>query len=272
MDIIDFRTRPRTQYYYRHIVPKPIKAYEQYFSMYHMDERLKLGPLEDSVEEMTGSGVARGVIFAGDFEGCKQVYEDTKLFPDVFIPLASVDIRQGITKGMTDLEYAYCDFNFRGMTLSPFVTGIYPTDSRYFPLYALSEKLGRVVHIHSSTHFNPDIPMDIGNPDQLDKVAMNFQGLKLVLGHAGMGFGTLGLGVAQRHNNMFIDFTGLRPRYLPREMVHAINTYLSRKAIFGTNYPSLPHSIIEEWKEVIKPEVAPYFFAKNAARALGLDR
>jgi hypothetical protein len=132
--------------------------------------------------------------------------------------------------------------------------------------------MGKVVQIHASTHFNPLIELEIGNPIHLDKLAVHFPNLKLVLSHAGIGFGNLGITVAQRHPNMFIDFTGLRPKYLPREMVHGINSFLSRKAIFGTSYPCLPYSIVAEWKTLVHPEVQPYFFYHNAARALGLDR
>ena len=271
MEIIDFRTRPRTKYFFRDIVPEPIPAFKSYFALYSMSSRLKLAPMEESVAEMRENGISKGVIFPGDFNGFKEVYQACKDYPDAYIPLAEINIKEGVSKGVKDLEFAYKEYNFHGLTLSPFIGGIYPTDSRYYPLYSLSERLCKLVQIHSSTHFNPDVPLDIGNPNHLDKIAVHFPELKLVLAHGGMGFEPLGVTVAQRHQNMFIDFTGLRPKYLSKTLVYAINTILKRKAIFGTNYPSLPYSIVEEWKEVISPENQPYFFYKNAARALGLD-
>lgn len=271
MDLLDFRTRPRTAYFYKDIIPEPIPAYKAYFSVYRMDDRMKLAPLEESVDEMRAAGITKGVIFPSDFDGCKEVYEVCKKYPDLFVGLAAVDIGKGVTKCKKDLVYAFKEFDMKGLTISPFVNGVYATDSRYFPLYSLAEEEGKLVQVHSSTHFNPDVPLDVGDPNHIDKVAVNFPTLKLVLGHAGIGFGSMGITVAQRHQNMFIDFTGLSPRHLPKDMIHGINTFLKRKAIFGTNYPSLPYGIAEEWKKVIKEEVQPYFFHKNAARALGLE-
>lgn len=272
MEIIDFRTRPRTAYYYRQIHPKPIPEVELYFKVYHMEGQMGLTSLEESVAEMQAAGISKGVVFSGDFEHCKQVYEDCKKFPDTLIPMTEIDISQGVLKSKRELEYAFKEYDFKGMTLSPFISGVYPTDSRLFPLYALCEEMGKPVHVHSSTHFNPKQPLDISDPMQIDRLAVHFPELNWVIGHAGMGFGLTGIVIAQRLPNVYIDFTGLRPRYLPKEMLHAINTFLAKKAIYGSNYPSLPHDIAEEWKEVVRENVQPYFFGKNASRILGLDK
>lgn len=235
-----------------------------------MEDRLTLAPLEESVKEMTAQGITKGVIFPGSFAGSKEVLDVIKAYPETYIGLAEIDITEGVTEGVEDLEQSYSEFGFRGMTLSPFLTGIYATDPRYYPLYSLSERMGKAVQIHSSTHFNPATPLDIGDPNQIDKIAVDFPNLNLVLGHAGMGFGSLGITVANRHKNVYIDFTGLHPRYLPPDMVHALNTFLKKKGIFGTNYPSLPYSIVHEWKKIIREENQPYFFYENAAKILGL--
>jgi uncharacterized protein len=270
MKILDFRTRPRTEYFFKDIAPKPIPAFEWYFSVYHMDDRLTMAPLEDTVEEMRAAGITQGVIFSGNFGGIEHVYEACRKYPDVFIGMTSIDVNEGVTKSMLDLEKAFNEYNIHGMTLSPFISGIYPTDPRHYPLYALCERMGKCVQIHSSTHFNPHQRLDLGDPNNIDHIAVDFPGLKLVLGHAGMGFGMLGITVAHRHRNVYIDFSGLRPRYLTTEMVYAANTILKKKAIFGTNYPTLGYDIAEEWKEVIREKNQPDFFYNNAARVLGI--
>ena len=273
MEIIDFRTRPRTPYFYRDIVPEPIPAFKQYFAMYHMDHRMQLAPLVESVQEMQEAGVTTGVIFGTGLEGCKEVKAACDAHPGAYVGLIDIDVRtQGATRAMEELRAAYEEYDIRGLTLSPFIDGVYATDARYYPLYALSETMGKAVQIHQSTHFNPLTKLDLGDPNQVDQLAVHFPELKIVIGHAGIGFGPLGITVAQRHSNVYIDFTGLRPRYLPPEMVHGINTYLKYKAIFGTNYPSLGYEIAQEWLEVVKPDVQPYFFYKNAARILGINK
>jgi hypothetical protein len=272
MEILDFRARPRTCYYYRDLVPEPIQAFKEYFKIYHLDGRMALSSLVESVEEMKNAGLTKAVILAGNIEGCEIIHEDILQYPEFFIGLTDVDITKGPTKTAEDLERAFNKFGMHGLSLSPFISGVYPTDPRYYPCYALCESMGKVVQIHASTHFNPLTELDLGNPLYIDKLAVHFPNMKLVLSHAGIGFGNLGITVAQRNPNMFIDFTGLRPKYLPSEMLNGINSFLSRKAIFGTSYPCLPYNIVEEWKALVRPEVQPYFFYHNAARALGLDK
>jgi len=270
MDILDFRTRPRISFFYRNILPEPIPAFKRYFSQYHMEDRLTLAPLEESVKEMNAQGITKGVIFPGSFAGSNEVLDVIKAYPENYIGMAEIDIAQGVSQGVEDLEKSFKEFGFRGMTLSPFLTGIYSTDAKYYPLYSLCERMEKLVQIHSSTHFNPATPLDMGDPNHIDKLALDFPNLNLVLGHAGMGFGSLGITVANRHENVYIDFTGLHPKYLPADMVHALNTFLRKKAIFGTNYPSLPYTIVDQWKKVIREENQPDFFYNNAAKILGL--
>jgi len=185
--------------------------------------------------------------------------------------LAGIDIREGVTQGVADLEIAYLEYGLSGLTLTPCLSGVSATDPRYYPLYALSEKMDRLVHIHSSQHFNPALPIDFCSPAHIDRIAIHFPGLRLVLGHGGIGFGTLGCIVASRHDNMYIDFCGLRPKYLPKEMITLINSSLRKRAIFGSNFPTLPYESVEEWKDFIKPENHELFFGQNALRVFGLS-
>ncbi len=272
MEIIDFRVRPQTEYFYRNIYPKAIPAFQPYVMLFKPDDdRLRYKTIEDSIEQMKGEGINRAVIFGGDAEGNKEVYEVCKKYPDTYIGLAGIDISQGITKGVKDLEIAYNDYGLSGLSMGPFVTGIYPNDSRYYPLYALSERMGKVLQCHSAIHFNPTVPIDISNPAHLDELAVDFPGLRIVMSHAGYGFGDVGITVALRHPNMFIDLTGIYPKYIPDRLMKMTNTVLSSKAIFGTNFPCLSYDTVHEWKKYIREQNHTAFFAENAKRALGIS-
>ncbi len=270
MQIIDFRARPRTRYFLKDLIPEPIEAFRPYFSIYHMESRLNPESLESTVTEMGAAGVKQSVILADGLDGCRHVADACNQFPGTFFGLVSIDIRKGISRSVDDLNVAFADFGMLGLTLSPFINGVNPTDPRNYPLYSLAEKLGKVVQIHASVHFNTRLPVDIGDPKQIDQLAVDFPNLRLVLGHAGNGFGNMGLTVAQRHPNVFIDFTSLHPKYLAPEMIHSANTTLRNKAIFGTNYPCLPYSIAQEWKKAIRKENHSLFFYENAMKALGI--
>lgn len=272
MEVIDFRTRPRTPYFYRDLVPRVKPHLKSYVKMYNIEPRLSLTSLSESIREMNSSGVTHGVIFAANAEGNREVYNACRQHPEFYTGLAGVDLSKGATESYMKLEQAYEEFRLAGLTLSPCITGIYSTDPRCYPLYALSEKLGKMVQIHSSIHFIPHTSLDMGNPMHLDKIAVDFPKLRLVMSHAGIGFGEIGISVVTRHPNMFMDFTGLHPKRVPAQLLQAINTVLRKKAIFGTNYPSFNYDIVEEWKKVIHKDNHHLFFHENAARALGVKR
>jgi uncharacterized protein len=169
-----------------------------------------------------------------------------------------------------ELERAYDQYGLPGWSLSSFMTGVAADDRRYYPLYALSERLGKTVQIHSAGHFNPSVPFEISHPQHIDRVAMDFPGLRIVMCHAGYGFGTEGLTIVRRHENVWADFSGLHPKALSQETVAYINGMIADRAIFGTNYPCLEYSIVDAYRKLIRPEVQERFFAGNARRALGL--
>jgi hypothetical protein len=100
---------------------------------------------------------------------------------------------------------------------------------------------------------------------------VDFPNLRLVMCHAGYGFGTLGLKIVQRHRNMFADFSGLHPRTIGHDYVAAINGSLNEKAIFGTNYPCLEFDIVKTWRKLLRNQTQQRFFCDNAKRALGIE-
>ena len=53
--------------------------------------------------------------------------------------------------------------------------------------------------------------------------------------------------------------------------MHAANSILRKKSMFGTNYPTLGYDLAEEWKKFIRPESQEDFFYNNAAGILGLE-
>lgn len=275
MDVIDFRVRPRTAWYYKDLYPTPAPFFAPYFKLYGVDQTFRrMVPTDnpdEPVEDLKNAGISKGVIFAGDAAGNDIVYETCKKYPDAYIGLAGVRPEFGVQEAYQDLKKAYLEYNLRGLNMSPYLTGVYATDARNYPLFQLSEELNRCVVIHSSAHYNVQKPLDLSDPMQVDKLACDFPKLKLVITHGGIGFGDLGPTIANRHENVFLDLTSLHPGALPPMIMKLANTQLKRKIIFGTNYPCLDFDIVEVWKKYIKEDVQPLFFYKNAARALGID-
>ena len=106
---------------------------------------------------------------------------------------------------------------------------------------------------------------------QVDRLAIDFPGLNIIMSHGGLGFGDLGPTIAWRLPNVYIDYTTIHPRYLPAGLIGQLNSILKRKTIFGSGYPGMDYEIVEEWKKVIKPENQRLFFYENAAKLFGVE-
>lgn len=275
MRIIDFRLRPRLENFYKNIYPElspELKAYERVFdSDGRAKERRYPTSLDESIEEMKAGGVSQAVVFAGNGASNEDVFEVCQKYPNEYFGLAAADPRDGITKAYDSLRVAYTDYRLHGVNLGAWQTGVPATDRRCYPLFALSESMGKLVELHSSIHYNSRVPLSATDPMHIDQLAVDFPNLRIVMSHAGLGFGLMAMSVAMRHKNVYLEFSGLSPRFVPREMLHAINSILRKRALFGTNYPALGFEAQDEWKKVIREENQPLFFRENALRALGVQ-
>ena len=94
---------------------------------------------------------------------------------------------------------------FLGVNISPYIWGVPANAAVLYPIYAYCESHNLVAIVHGSLHYNRFQSMWLGDPKYMDEIAIDFPNLKLVISHAGNGFGVLGLAVAQKH-----------PEHLPR--------------------------------------------------------
>ena len=274
MEIIDFRIRPRTAFFLQGISPDPIPEFQRYIQRYKAtvgEGRLAITTLEESTRDMLSQGVTRAVITGSDARSNEEVYKAIQAFPHVYIGLAGIDIHQGHSKGVEDLEKAYTEYGLAGLNVSPYLSGVYADDERYHPLYDLSDKMGKTVTIHSSLHYNPKSVMELGNPRYVDQVAVDFPNLRIVMAHAGSGFGMAAAWIADRHKNVYLDFSALHPRYTDPMMAQAINTILRDKAIYGSGFPCLHFDIFKEWRHVVQEANMKRFLCDNVLKALRMD-
>ncbi len=270
-EIIDFRVRPRFPETLKAWAPVPTEAFAPYVELYKMESRLSYLSVEEQLEEMDRHGISRAVLSGGDREENRFIAELCARHPDRFIGLGGVQAQHGATRAYRDAREALEELGLAGLNLCPCVQGIPADDPRNYPLYALCDDLDRLVVIHSSLHYVPHTPLELGNPRYFDRIAVDFPGMKIVMSHAGNGFGNVALAIAQRHTNVYLEFSALVPRYLPPPYIQAMNTYLRHKCLFATDYPLLDFTLHEQYPAVLREEVEPLFFAGNARRLLELD-
>jgi predicted TIM-barrel fold metal-dependent hydrolase len=270
MDVVDFRVRLRTEHMLGPWDPEdPAPHFSQYIELYKMRPRLTPMTMSEYIANMNGGGVAKGVVCGGSIEDNDHLMEvHRSLDEDPFYYIAGVHPKYGVRRNLEELERCR-EAGFLGVNISPWIWGVPANASVLYPLYAYCESHNLVAIVHGSLHYNRYQSMWLGDPKYMDEIAIDFPRLKLVISHATNGFGVLGLAVAQKHPNIFLEFSALWPKYLPEATLQAVNSYLKDRCLFGTDYPLVEFGdAVAAWTDAVKLELRELFFAKNAERAL----
>ena len=175
-----------------------------------------------------------------------------------------------------EVESLVKDQGFAAIYASPYKWGIKADDPRFFPVYAKAVELKVPVFIYTAMNYRTDLPMDVGRPLYLDKVAMTFPQLKIVASCGGWPWVPELIGVARRHANVYIDTSSHRPKYLAMagsgfEMLMQFgNTLLQDRIVFasGVGDLGLPiNQIVQEMKELpLKEAVKEKWLYNNAIK------
>lgn len=267
---IDFRVRLRTSEALKAWTPKPIPQLARYVKLYNMESRLSYQKIEETIEEMGEVGINRAVLCSGSIKGNKFIRRVCRDYPDVFFGIAGVKPEIGVYTAFKELrkalKYSYIrGFNFGSLFQNPPMA---IDDEKLYPLYALCVDFAVPAIIHSSLHYYTGAKLELNSPFRIDNLAVDFPELKIVMSHAGNGFGNFPLVLAQRHSNVYLEVSGLVPKYLPKSYIVAMNKYLKDKFIFGTDYPLLPFTVVGKWMEILEFENRERFFRLNAEKVL----
>ncbi len=229
------------------------------------------------VEQMDEAGIEWGAVFAGDSDKTAAVVSQ---FPDRFIGTANINPLEGM-KAVRELERAVKELGIKCFYASPFRYGIRANDRRFYPLYAKAVELNIPVFIYTTMTYRTDLPMDIGRPLYVDDVAMDFPEMRIVAGLGGWPWVPELIGLARRHQNLYISTAGHRPKYLSTpgsgwEMLMQFgNTLLQDKIVFASSWFTfaLPiKQVVEEMLALpLKDSVKEKWMYKNARRLFGLD-
>ncbi|MBI3966698.1 MAG: amidohydrolase, partial [Chloroflexi bacterium] len=287
--IIDFRfTAPTPGGLTRYISPAPhmqkyAAAYgDRVFGGKNPDVRFM--EVTELLAFMDRSGVDKVFIKTGDAEttlgaGKKyapaDLYEYIKEHPDRLMANVGVDPYKGET-ALEEMELAIRELGFKGIGMQPFELKLYANDKRCYPFYAKAQELGVPVLIHTSINFVPEMSLDHGRPIYLDEVASHFPNLKIVAVHGGWPWVLEMIAVAWRHPNVFIEISGVRPKYIATPnsgwdplLVYG-NGLLQDKVLWASNWPmGTPEEGIEGVRSFpLKESVKEKWLGLNAARVL----
>ena len=197
-----------------------------------------------------------------------QVGEMIEQFPTRFVGVAAVNLEKPI-EAVRELGRAVKDLGFRALRVIPWLWNRPPNDKLYFPLYVKCIELN-IPFCTQVGHTGPLMPSEPGRPvPYLDEVALTFPELKIVGGHIGYPWTDEMIGLAWKHENVFIDTSAHLPRYYPPQLLHFMKTYGREKVLFGTNFPQLPfEKCMEQARGLDLPDEVRRRFLRDNARSV----
>lgn len=290
--IIDFRfTPPTPQGLPRYTnPPKHLAGYAETYGkrVYGGEnEAVRLMEPDELVAYLDRCGVDKALLKSGDNEttqGPGKKYPMDKLaeyikgHEDRLIGIAGVDVHKGM-RAVRELEWAVKELGFKGVNLGPYELKLRANDKKYYPIYAKCVELGIPVLLHTSINFSTELLLDFGNPMYIDEIAVDFPELKIVCVHGGWPWMTQMCAVAWRHKNVYIEISGIRPKYIAMPgtgyeplLVYG-NSILQNQIVWGSNWPQVfPDEGIKGVMDFpLKEEVKKKWLGLNAARMLGIE-
>lgn len=209
----------------------------------------------------------------------EDIAQEASQHADVLIPFGSVDPLQGAA-AVERARRLVEDHGVRGFKFHPSLQAFSPDDPTYKPLWAALEELGVPALFHTGQNgIGAGLPGGRGlklrysNPLLLDDVAAEFPRLTVILAHPSVPWQAEAISMATHKANVFIDLSGWRPKYFPKELVHAAGRMLRHKVLFGSDYPLLtPERWIADFEQLgLDEAVLPGILKDNAAKVLGLS-
>ncbi|WP_067902084.1 amidohydrolase family protein [Nocardia vaccinii] len=226
------------------------------------------------------------VVFSVDIEAFtgypalsnEEIAEGAARNGDVLIPFASIDPAKG-RRGAAHLRRLATDHGVKGLKFHPSLQNFAPDDRSAYPLLEAAEELGLVATFHTGQtgigagmRGGGGVSLALSNPMLLDRVAIDFPDLSIVMAHPSFPWQDEALAVATHKPNVYIDLSGWSPKYFPPNLVRYANSLLQDKVLFGSDHPAItPDRWLSDFAALdIKDSVRPKVLKDNAVKLLRL--
>ena len=157
--------------------------------------------------------------------------------PETLIGFLSVDPTQPGWE--RELEHGHKTLGLRGIKLLPMYAGFTPDDSRLDPLWKYATKNRMPVLLHTGTTFVAQAPLDCTLPRHIDRVAIRFPEVKIIMAHLSHPYGGECVVTIRKHPNVYADVSALH--YRPFQLYHSLMLVQEYgvwdKVLFGSDYP-----------------------------------
>ncbi|UCE56893.1 MAG: amidohydrolase [Desulfobacterales bacterium] len=228
-------------------------------------------------KQLDEAGIEWGLIDGPDNE---ETARNVSQMPDRLKGMAIFNPFKG-TESAKALDRAVEELGFKAAYASPYRWGIKANDPRFYPCYAKAVQLDIPVFIYTAMNYRTDFPMDIGRPLFLDQVAIDFPQLRIVASCGGWPWVPELIGVARRHQNVYIDTSSHRPKYLAvpgagfEMLMQFGNTLLQDRIVFASGAGDLGLPIGQIVAEMIalplKESVKEKWLYRNALQLFKME-
>ena len=258
--------------------PEELERLAKELSLKELDDTLQgrankaVVTLPQFVRQLDEAGVEWGIIDAGSHEKTAEIVAQ---FPKKFIGVAIVNPHDGM-KAVKELERAVKELGLKCFYATPFRFGLKANHKKFYPLYSKAVELNIPVFIYTTMTYRTDFPMDIGRPLYVDEVAMDFPEMKIIAGLGGWPWVPEMVGIARRHQNVYISTAGHRPRYFAvpgsgwEMLMQFGNTLLQDRIVFASSWWTygLPiKEVVQEMRALpLKETVKEKWLYENGAR------
>jgi predicted TIM-barrel fold metal-dependent hydrolase len=167
----------------------------------------------------------------------RYVAEYVAAHADRLVGFLSVDPTQPLWE--QELRHGHRELGLRGIKLLPMYAGFRPDDERLDPLWRYADEHRLPVLLHTGTTFVAQAPLDCTLPRHLDRVAMRFSEVRIVLAHLGHPYEGECVATIRKHPHVYADLSALH--YRPFQLYHSLMLVQEYgvwdKVLFGTDYP-----------------------------------
>jgi predicted TIM-barrel fold metal-dependent hydrolase len=188
--------------------------------------------------------------------------------PQLFRPVANVNphLHFPIAKELA----RQLDHGAAALKIHPVHGGFRADDAAMYPAYAVLVERGVPLVVHCGTSTFPGSTNAYADPLLLDAVLRDFPDLDVVLAHGGRGWwydAAAFLALSREH--VWLELSGLPPKRLPEYYAKYDLARLSRRWIFGTDWPGVPGQAANARAVAglgIPDDVVPLVLGGNARR------
>lgn len=232
--------------------------------------------MELLIKEMDENEIEMGIVPIRYSDGVSNddLVELIKEYPGRFIGMAGLNPLEGVAASYQIID----DYVNHGpcsgvvMELAFLKEPMHSDDPRIFPIYEKCEREGIPVYLQWGGMLSPN--MDFYNPKDIERVAVLYPRLTLILAHGGWPYVTQMSYLCFNHENIYLCpdayMTSSTPGY--EGYVTGARGMLRDRLCFSTAYPlaRLDDTIEKYMEHGLPEEIMEDIFYNNAKRALGL--